>query len=326
MIDRVADVARGDQEPSKTLIGREGWLYLQNDANRAVDQYLGNFPLSDSAREMWVRYFSGVRELQGHLGFQFVQVFAPSKETVYEQYYPHFGLRTQERPIDTVISLAGDVPICFPWAALQPRPDGFDTYDKGDTHWNSLGAAIAGAEAMKLLGREVTDPYAHDYYWKVRPGDLDSKLEEYPVGKQLYARFLEPEISFDSELVNRGRLIVLRNPDAPGGTLVIFGDSFGNRMQLMLRDSFRRIVYVHGHSIESEILRIEKPDYVLAEMAERFVVNPPSDPLKFSILSTVRTKTAAISEEEAAALKQRYLDAMVREPTIVKYLLRGFAE
>lgn len=316
------NVSKVNPMPVKALIGEDGWLFLDNDANRSVDQYMGRFPLPASAERAWKIYFDKLAKLREDLGFRFVQLFAPSKEIVYEDYYPHRHQRAAARPVDTVIALAGEIPVCFPWEALRPKEGQFDAYDRGDTHWNLLGAAIGGVEAVKALGLAAHDPYSYKYYRKVRAGDLDSKIEGHPIGEQVFAKWNNVvEISFDSEFTNRGRIIVLNNPDAAHGTLMIFGDSFGNRLQLMLRDVFRRIVYVHGHSVDAKFIAIVKPDYIISEMVDRFVVNPPSDPTEFSILDTIREKAGKLTGDMREALVARYIASGAKEPDVVNYLL-----
>ncbi|SHJ67456.1 SGNH hydrolase-like domain-containing protein, acetyltransferase AlgX [Roseomonas rosea] len=295
--------------PPKVMEGDDGWLYLDHDGNDSVGQYTGRVKLSAAAEHSWRVHFDRIVALRAELGFRFVQLFAPSKESVYEAWYPHRARRAAERPIETVLSLAPkDVPVLYPCAELAPRPGRADTYDKGDTHWNHLGAAIAAELAVRTVGRDMPDPLSFGYRTRPRYGDLDSKIPGRPAGDvlELSRRNTDVTVEFDSELNNRGRVVVMHNPKAPEGSVVIFGDSFANRLRLPLNSAFRRMVFVHANTVDAGFLRLERPDVVIAEMTERFVIQPPHDPESFRLVDLLRLKLEKEPESETARLRALY--------------------
>ena len=303
------DPATAPEPPAKVMEGEDGWLYLDHDGNDSVGQYTGRVTLSAAAEHSWRVHFERMVALRAELGFAFVQLFAPSKESVYEAWYPHRARRAAIRPIEAVLALVPEgLPVLYPCAELAPRPGRLDTYDKGDTHWNHLGAAIAAELAVQAVGRSM--PAALSFGYKTRPryGDLDSKIPGRPAGDvlELARRNTDVTVEFDSELNNRGRVVVMHNPKAPEGSIVIFGDSFANRLRLPLNYAFRRMVFVHANTVDAEFLRMERPDVVIAEMTERFVILPPQDPESFRLVDLLRLKMEREPEAETARLRALY--------------------
>ncbi|MCF5682817.1 hypothetical protein, partial [Pseudomonas syringae] len=77
------------EDPQKVLIGKHQWLFLDNDSNDSVDQFTGHleFPVSD--QEKWITYLSDVQSISTINKFEWLMVLAPSKEYVFQDYYPH---------------------------------------------------------------------------------------------------------------------------------------------------------------------------------------------------------------------------------------------
>jgi alginate O-acetyltransferase complex protein AlgJ len=52
---------------AEVLEGKSGWLFLDNDTNRSVDQFRGNFLLSNETIEAWSNYFRPPMRLKKRL-------------------------------------------------------------------------------------------------------------------------------------------------------------------------------------------------------------------------------------------------------------------
>ena len=57
----------------------------------------------------------------------------------------------------------------------------------------------------------------------------------------------------------------------------VFGESFTVHLLTFLKESFRRLVFVHTSTMPREILERERPKVVLSCPTERFMVRVPSD-------------------------------------------------
>jgi hypothetical protein len=115
---------------------------------------------------------------------------------------------------------------------------------------------------------------------KLFEGDLGSKLEQ--VEYDTYTAALPVQntaaVVFKSGTPrNHGRIIIHENTQAPvKGTLAIFGSSFSYYFIEMFAAVFSRVFFMYSPaSPVLEVLEAEKPDFVVLETPERFLVNPP---------------------------------------------------
>jgi hypothetical protein len=68
--------------------------------------------------------------------------------------------------------------------------------------------------------------------------------------------------------------MVFERGDGRGPTRLVTGQSSTNYLLAFLKESFRRLVFVHTDTIPREIVERERPDVVLACPGERFMVRP----------------------------------------------------
>lgn len=299
-------------EAAKVLVGADGWMFLQNDANLSVEQYVGEVGLSEVEAARWQTYFTTLMALRAEFGFAAVQLFAPSKESVYEPFYPHRHRKAAVRSIDTLLALVPpELPCLYPVDLLRHVEGRPHSYDKGDHHWNGVGGALASVAALRMLGCDLPDALTLGHREVATFGDLDAKIMTEPVGTRLYApRNPDVIVTFDSKCENHGRILIYFNPKAPDRSLLILGDSFANYIQPMLAGCFRRVVRVHGHALDRRIFEIERPDYLISEMAERFIIRAPASPNEFDLRNTMRKKFSRLAPPDRATLRADYDQAL----------------
>jgi hypothetical protein len=284
-------------------------LFLENDKNDSVGQYTGQVPLGVGALAQWLAMLSDLKALGTQCGFQHVHLIAPSKEAVYDQWYPHRERRSDKRPVDELLrSVPADAPIIYPSTELRAA-DRMPVFDKGDTHWNGYGSFIAAHSVLRKLGRP--DALSFDDYefpMRLKSGDLDSKLVPQKTEQRIYAepRSSVAQVVFDSEIANRGRTIVRENPLAPLGRLLMFGDSFGWGLAPFFTAAFQRFVFVHSTTPDRIILEQERPDAVLTECTERFVIEGPRKLGSFKVTDVARHKFKRAPAAEQERLRSLY--------------------
>lgn len=291
------------------LIGEDGWLFLENDKNDSVGQYTGKVSLGAGALAQWLAMLEDVEALGTQRGFQHVHLIAPSKEAVYDQWYPHRERRSDKRPVDELLrSVPANAPIVYPVPELRAA-DRMPVFDKGDTHWNGYGSFIAAHSVLQRLGRPDVLSF-DDYEFPVRrkSGDLDSKLVPKKTEQRIYAEPRSPaaQVNFDSEIANRGRVIVRENPSAPLGRLLMFGDSFGWTLLPFFAAVFRRFVFVHSTTPDRLILEQERPDVLLTECTERFVIEGPRKLGSFKVADVARYKFQRVLPAEQERMRGLY--------------------
>ncbi len=126
--------------------------------------------------------------------------------------------------------------------------------------------------------------------------DLGEKLPARPVETAMHGKIdYEARRVFASPLVEAyeaaGRAIDLHvgahvrfrndSPDADPRTVVLFGDSYAHFAPIMLTglvaETFREVHFVWSSSIDWSYVAAVKPDLLLFEIAERFLVRLPDD-------------------------------------------------
>jgi alginate O-acetyltransferase complex protein AlgJ len=290
--------------PKRVIIGRDGWLFLgdrfaQNLSINRRHASADDFSLGKKiglATATWNIYLSskGVKLFRIMIG--------PNKGTIYPEQLPDWARPAAPNALDAL--LAGVEPdryIDFRPAlraakASQPVP----LYFKTDTHWNSLGGAIAFrtfAEQVAASAPDLRWPAPSAYrILELKPmagGDLAAFLrmkntlsEEVPV----IGASLLPVTSEHVDLETKA--LLLRGPNVGTGmpskpTLVNsegslnqrkvlwLGDSFSGGMSQLMTATFSHLLVQHvaaGLATPKHFARLVedfKPDYVFVTVVER---------------------------------------------------------
>lgn len=303
----------------RILEGHEGWLFLDNDTNRSVEQFRGQWLLEKPQLAAWRSYFDGLAALAQAQGFRYAVLVAPSKETVMAQYYPYPKGKTT--PVDQVMALADGHPVVHPVSELQrdtERP-----FRQCDTHWTPQGAMRSLLAALNAMGQDIGPIealFAQDVYVdRLQGGDLGNKL--YPPRRAnervLKGASYRKWVMYDNHLPNMGRVMMLRNADAVlDERCVIFGSSSSYTMMEYTARVFSEVVFIHsaGH-VDAALLRQLEPSTLLLQTNGRFVVRPPV--VEYDVQQEIHTKWAELDSQERAAVfekQQSYLKQTLAGP------------
>jgi hypothetical protein len=268
------------------LRGRDGWLFLQRDTNDVIGQHCGSVTLSRGRRRAWGRVLRERRKVAARLGSRWICLVAPDKEAVYAEQLPPGLVPVSRRPVHQLLELAEvvDAPLVYPLDALRSSRSEGDVYPRTDTHWNRRGAFIAYRLLCEhLLGSEVpVAPLGSEAVrWSqaVAPGSLGRKLSppaSSPVVRATLSRH-RSRLVFDNRIHTHGRILVFEAESDGGPSCVVFGESMANNVLLFLKESFRRLVFVHTSMFLEEVLDREQPDVVVSLPLERFLISVPED-------------------------------------------------
>jgi len=299
----------------QVIQGQDGWLYLDNDTNRSVDQFTGRLLLDGPGLERWACYLDDCARLAHDAGVHHALVIAASKEQVLPEFYPH--VRAQVTVHEQLLSLCRPEHNVVDTAALlTQQADKAGCFIKTDTHWTDKGALAATMALVRTLGLDERCAQAcfdsDVYYTTSFVGDLGTKLRPKagaPTEFLKAAAAIDGAV-FDNELPNIGRVLIFENPSAIWpNSLLLFGASSSYRMLKYLKRLFRRIVFVHSAgNVDVAIFEHERPDYLVTQTTARFMIEPPStrfrleDAVKQKMLSAdaVIRARAAESAEKAA--------------------------
>jgi hypothetical protein len=274
------------EEREKVLLGKDGWLFLRRDSNDVIGQQTGRVKLGYRQRKAWQRLLRERIALAEDVGAVWQCLIIPDKEFLYSEYLPDDLTPASRRPVHEILDLAAsnDAPVGYALSELEAAKVSQQLFPKTDTHWNQRGSYIAYKMLCRALsGQGIDIPLLSEeaISWSTAavPGGLGMKLYPQPTSSTIRADLREhqAELVFDNRILNHGRVMVFEQDQCDGISAVIFGESFVQNMLLFLKESFRRLVFVHTSTMASEILEHERPDVILSVPLERFLVRVPED-------------------------------------------------
>lgn len=293
-------------EQLKVLEGKQGWLFLDNDTNGSVDQFMGRMRLTKAGVEGWQAYLTQTARVAGKRPWALL--VAPSKESVMGAAY-HPRKEGNTGPMHQVLGLAMAQQVVYPVAELKLLGD--SAFIPTDTHWTHKGAMAATIALAEKLGVDRTACQAlfqkDRYKDKTMGGDLGNKLTPKQTSTiEVLISFNHARYKvFDNGLPNFGRLLVMEYPEAlVARTCLVFGSSSSYSMFNYLCRIFKRFVFVHSAgNIDPELVAAVAPDYLAAQTNARFVVQVPV--ANQSLLELISDKRSRLSAEEQAMVEKR---------------------
>tara|TARA_Y100000296_G_scaffold74055_1_gene92194 strand:+ start:42 stop:1358 length:1317 start_codon:yes stop_codon:yes gene_type:complete len=262
------------------LEGKNGWLFLDNDTNKSIEQYTGKLKLSRTAQAEWKEYAVALNNYSRSSRIPVCLLVAPSKEMVYQEYYP-FSF-SKKAPIQKLKELIpASLNFILPIEELRNLEQ--RSFRVCDTHWTLHGARLAAQlVANKLSSRSIPelDVFANDVYQNKKSwGDLGSKVyppkqhEEDSLTNFNYRRC----VVFDNNIDNFGRIIVMCHQRAAfDETLLLFGSSSSYTMFHYLCRLYTSVVFIHtAGNIDHKIIDVVEPDCICVQTNARFVVKAP---------------------------------------------------
>ena len=270
-------------DAGKVLRGRGGYLFLRNDTNRVLDQVSGRRPLTETELAQYQAFLVALDAAAAERGARVVHLVAPNKECVLAEHLPPEVTLSEARPVRQLQALVARLDLratrlLYPLEAMRAADARFATYPKGDSHWSEYGAAVALEALDRAVGLPQA-PVAEGFHIEFRNADLLSKLggtcvEEQPV---LDRRPAAIPVG-DNGVLNTGRVRELRpgDPAAAGtGRLLLMHDSFGEWLIPPLAERFAATTAIWNASLGPAELDQARPDLIVLERAERFLVAPP---------------------------------------------------
>lgn len=280
----------------KVIAGKAGYLFLDNDTNRSIDQYEGKVLISKAGLDGWERHFSS---LSASRPKPWLFVIAPAKEFVLPDCYPF--KRAAVTPVDQFLTHFRHLEekILYPLDLL--KCDGHMTYSTGDTHWTDYGAYIAAKAIVDKF--DIKNPFPEDklpFHLTACFGDLISKHSPGNKFLSYVADFESADsmICFDNKIASHGRIILFQNKHSSSQLkAVLFGDSFSTNLCRWLSAAFSRLLFIHtAGAVDAEILAQENPDCVIMQSNSRFLVAPPD--LQLSVRNVISKKINQLSSSD----------------------------
>lgn len=304
--------------------GRDGWLFLIRGNNRVLQQY-GRPGVSWGTLWRWRRIIeTRVRRCAG-LGATYLHALAPEKLTVYPEWAEGLVFDPARAPVLRLARWLTASPGARAWVdlagAFRAARDGPPLYLRTDTHWTFDGCALAYRTILSRMGvpprediearRERTAlPFSGDLGRKYAPHHTE--LAESTVFASAARRIHANDLLREMEALGRGgdahlgTHAVFRNDDpaADPRRLVIFGDSYAQHtahspiatLTALFADTFREVHFLWSTGIDYAYLETVRPDFVLGEMAERFVIDVPPANIRIERLAELARERKLMGE------------------------------
>jgi len=284
-------------------VGRDGWLFLTGGSNAVAAQYgMPGFPRATLWR--WRRLLEERTRRLSKLGIRYAHVVAPEKLAIHDLGFDGLAIDPARSPAVRLErwlrfspARASLVDLVRPFRA---RARDTALYRHTDTHWTFAGGWLAYAEICRHLGvrprydsaaRRIGTPaiYAGDLGTKFAPErcEIAEPCLFASPARRVHANALIT--AFEAEGRGRdahiGAHAVFRN-EAPGidpRRLVLFGDSYAHHtpngatgtLTPLFADTFREVHVLWSTSIDWGLVDRIRPDFVVSEIAERFMVEVP---------------------------------------------------
>ena len=296
----------------RIIQGQDGWLFLDNDTNRSVEQFRGEYLLEKSGLLEWHNYLEQISSLAEREGFMHSVLVAPAKELVLSDFYPY--RKGGKTPIEQIEDLALERHnLVHPVADLQSMTD--RPFRKCDTHWSHKGALVGFLASLRPLGIDsdaVAESFSDDLYLPANvSGDLGNKVFPPQSASELMLRGVPYRnwIVYDNGLPNLGRVIVFNNQSAMySAKCLIFGSSSSYSFFAFIARVFSTVIFVHSAgSIDLQVISDERPDYLIAQTNGRFVVRPPT--IEYSLAEEIADKWERLDSASRARVTDKYLFA-----------------
>ena len=259
--------------------------HLFDPLQHLIDQVTGAMVPPPSHIERWVSLIETRHAWCRQHNAQYYCVIAPSKHVVYADKLPPGVAIAEDRPIARLLAAltppARSV-VIYPAEALRDGRSAGETYFLTDTHWTDFGAYLAYLQLRDRMRLDHVIPpqspdivLRHSTYRRV--GDLGIRLTPERVERPARvspANADEVRRIFANFTYNVGQVEVLERVDTSRRRGVIFRDSYGSFMLPFLATHFQRLVAVAANNLFYDLLRSEKPDVVITQIAEHVLGEP----------------------------------------------------
>lgn len=284
-------------------VGRDGWLFLIGGTNKVLHQF-GTPGFSRMDLWRWRRLLAWRARRCAALGAVYLHTVAPEKLTVCRDAVDGLAFDVDRAPVLRLRrwlrlsrARAAWVDLVEPLRAARRE---VQTFAHTDSHWTFEGCEIVYrtlCRAMAVAPRTDFDArrsnetvhFSGDLGVKFNPqrSETARSCRFASEARRVYAndflrRLEESGRGWDAHI---GAHVVYRNedPKVDPRRLVVFGDSYCQHgptiavatLTAFLADTFREVHFVWSTSIDWTYLAEVRPDIVLTEIAERFMVDLP---------------------------------------------------
>lgn len=283
----------------RVLVGDDGVLYLTGGANDVLDLYQPGFFEANCPWAEWRERIGARARFFADAGISWRMLLAPEKLSV-------LGPAQLARALGT-FAVPGDVFAArFAPHVISVRShlaeQSCGCYTRTDSHWTGAGALSAFRLVAASLGLDPDyrvfsellplDLRFHGDLWSPELATIEpDTFRRYHVPSAVQIVYANPIVGYkianglENEAgLHAGSHIIVRNDRAQfQQTLVLFGSSFSEyRLECGLLSFvcallFRTVHFIWSADLDFDYIARHRPDFVLIEMPERFLLSCPRD-------------------------------------------------
>jgi hypothetical protein len=290
---------------SSVLIGRDGWLFYQNDA--VIDDYRGTDLFTTEELAQWKRVLIQRRDWLARRGIRYVFVVVPNKHSVYAEHMPRSITRVSERSRLEQLAEILQEETDFTFINLKgPLLNGKSkerVFHKTDTHWNAFGAYLGAREILNSLKSSFASvhvPTLEDYEIITHDCNIENAKDVSPWVKMDLAVMLSSPIPYREEVIDlvprRPELkipVQLFGPPTSASERIqhrrqshagiekafILHDSCMMALAPFLAPNFQEVTYHWTDDFPAEEIDKARPALVIQQIVERrLMTHEPSNP------------------------------------------------
>jgi len=309
-------------------VGKDGWLFLVSGSNSVIDLYQKRSSFTPGLAQEWVTLLQDRQRNLELRGIKYLFLPAPEKLTVLHQHYDGKISNINGSPIHTLANNHAEQTPCLVnvLPAFAKQADTVQSYWKTDTHWSFWGCFVAYQQLCARMGIASRPELLQSPFDEGEVlFDLGAKLSD-PIrekarfykliqtAERVYAnpmvRFKENNLLVNEAQLHVGSHVVYKNESehVAKKKVVLFGDSFSEyRPHLLtglLAETVSELHFIWNSRLDYEYIDLIKPDIVLSEQAERFMVQVPKDDLCIQTFSNEKLqgyKNQRLDKEDLAS-------------------------
>lgn len=282
--------------PSKVIVGKDNWLFLGESKMGVVSLHDGTYPLSQSQLEIIRNNVIEKHNWLKERGIGYMLLIAPDKHSIYSQNLPSYIDRNKiDEKYDQLKSVLKEE-VNF----IDVKPDlrrhikdsPTDLYLKYDSHWSDYGAFVAYQSIIEQVRLKyprfnLRSPFNFGHLKQERKTEIIKtsadmiNMQDYLSEQTLELYWKRNLVSLDKNRLKppstyRGLPQLyekrFRSYNRNGLKILLFRDSFSNRLMKFLSAHFDETLFINGHQFDRDLILREKPDLVIHEIVERAAI------------------------------------------------------
>ena len=309
--ERLSGQPFGDISPDRSvIIGKGQNLFLYAGSNNYYHQYVGLASQDQGIR--WAELDAQRRNTMSSTIPMF-SLYVPNKATCLPDLYPLMLPQVPTPIFATLREAIGMDPATIFCDALLTASRAENRFSESpwrlvDSHWSEFGCLLTANEFLVRVGLRPIETGRTDCTPTEQGGDLSQKFKNTPLLEIRHLELIDTEDApskiYDSGdgvayAGHIGRRVTWRNENAEASMhLLVIGNSFSGmgtkptELTYWLARRFRQVTFLHSPHIPIDVCEFYKPDMVLFQGLERFLIALPNDTFTATFLENLYTSPA----------------------------------